>query len=270
MPRVLPSQVVAAIERMFPFAATQVDEERARVELGLGNSTQLAALVALIEQVPAELIMLDTNRYAEFTTAVAAIRNALQMWPARGDVFSLRNIPGFGNLNPVTLIRRSLEQCPDESPSPQVAGFEFIADADFRQNLRIDLSEAYRAYTDGSWKAATVLAGSVVEALLLWAIQQRLAEERTAAVDALLNAGTLRRNPGPNPERWVLHDYIEVALHLGWITAETASQCRLTKDFRDLVHPGRATRLGLACDMATALSALAGVEHTIRELAPVP
>lgn len=268
MPRVLPSQVVTVIDRMFPWAATQVDAQGSRINLGLGNSTQLAPIIALVELIPPELIILDSAHYAGFAAALAAIRNALQMWPARGDVFSLSNVPGFGELNPVTLVRRALAQCPDEAPSPQIAGLTFIADVDLRQNLRIDISEAYRAYADGSWKAATVLAGSVVEALLLWAIQQRSVAERTAAVSTLLRGGKLGRDPGTDPETWVLHDYIEVVHQLGRISAETASQSKLTKDFRNLIHPGRASRLGLTCDRGTALSALASVEHTIRELTP--
>lgn len=268
MPRVLPSQAVSVIGQMFPFAATQVDEEHARVELGMGHSSQLAAIVDLVEQIPAELILLDNVRYAEFTAGLAAIRNALKMWLARGDVFSLRNITGFGNLNPVTLLRRALVQCPDEAPAPQTAELAFILDAELRQALRIDISEAYRAYAEGSWKAATVLAGSVVEALLLWALQQRPAADVTTAVNALLAAGTLHRNPGLDLGRWDLHEYIEVSRQLGILTVETSAQCRLTKGYRNLIHPGRAARLGLACDRGTSLSALAGLEHTIRDLTP--
>jgi len=207
-------------------------------------------------------------RYAEFTAGLAAVRNALQIWPARGDVFSLRNVAGFGNLNPVTLVRRALARCPDEAPAPQAAELAFIMDVELRQALRIDISEAYRAYAEGSWKAATVVAGSVVEALLLWALRQRPSADVTTAVNALLVAGTLNQTPGPELEKWNLHEYIEVSHQLDIITVETAAQCRLTKDYRNLIHPGRAARLGLDCDRATSLSALAGLEHAIRDLTP--
>src|SRR6266581_2002962 len=40
----------------------------------------------------------------------------------------------------------------------------------------------------------------------------------------------------------------------------------LTRDFRNLVHPGRAIRLGRQCNRATALSALAGIEHVVNDL----
>jgi hypothetical protein len=266
MRRVVPSQVVAAIDQMFNWAETQVDHQSAAVSLGLNDSNRLTAIVDMVEQIPGELINLDGPSYARLTAALAAIRNTLRIWYAMGNVFALRNVEGFGELNPVALVRRALAQCPDEAPSPGTSELAFITDAGLRDSLRIDISEAYRAYTDGSWKAATVLAGSALEALLLWALQ-RNAGGATASAAALVTAGTIR-NPGPNLERWNLHDYIEVAKHLTIITDKTAAQDGLTKDFRNLIHPGVAARAGLLCDKATALSALAGLEHTIRELAP--
>jgi hypothetical protein len=56
---------------------------------------------------------------------------------------------------------------------------------DFRKNLRLDMSAANRALANSEWKAATVLAGSVVEALLLWAIQRRSSDEVGQAVERL-------------------------------------------------------------------------------------
>jgi hypothetical protein len=118
-----------------------------------------------------------------------------------------------------------------------------------------------------------VLAGSATEALLLWAIQE--AERNTAgsiagAVAALRSAGTFgQQQPSSNnPERWYFVELIEVAHQLGKIGADAAKQVRLCKDFRNLIHPGRAIRLGQICDRATALSALAGVELVVRDLKP--
>ena len=50
--------------------------------------------------------------------------------------------------------------------------------------------------------------------------------------------------------------------------AQLATQTRLAKDFRNLIHPGRAQRQGQTCDRATALSAVAAVEHIVRCLTP--
>jgi hypothetical protein len=64
--------------------------------------------------------------------------------------------------------------------------------------------------------------------------------------------GTLPQKPSSNPERWNLIELIEVALQLGLINSEAATQARLGKDFRNLIHPGRALRLGQVYDRATA------------------
>jgi hypothetical protein len=145
----------------------------------------------------------------------------------------------------------------------------FIKDTDLRESIRRDISAANQDMASGEWKGATVLAGSATEALLLWAVQE---EERrnggaiARAISGLTSAGTLPQKPNSNPERWNFIELIEVALHLGLLSSETATQGRLGKDFRNLIHPGRVLRLGQVCDRATALSALAAVEHVIRDL----
>ncbi len=76
-------------------------------------------------------------------------------------------------------------------------------------------------------------------------------------------------NPGSDLEGpgWHLHEYVEVAAHMGVIKPDTATLVRLAKDFRNLIHPGPAARLGQKCDRATALGALAAVEAVARDLA---
>jgi hypothetical protein len=77
--------------------------------------------------------------------ALNTLRGALAQWPARDD--SSNTVGGFCRLNAIHLLHNTLAQCPGDA-SPQ-------------------------ALANGAWKAATVLAGAVVEALLLWAIEQR-------------------------------------------------------------------------------------------------
>ena len=163
--------------------------------------------------------------------------------------------------------------CPDEAPSPQITALVFITDGALRESIRLDISAAHRNHGEGEWKGATVPAGSGAEALLLWALQgqeQKKSGTLAAAVAALLANKTLRHDPGPNPEGrdWSLHQYVEVAAHLRLIKDDTATLVRLTKDFRNLIHPGRAARAGQKCDRSTALGALAAVEAVARDLTP--
>jgi hypothetical protein len=50
------------------------------------------------------------------------------------------------------------------------------------------------------------------------------------------------------------------------IKADTRTQARLAKDYRNLIHPGRAARLTQKCDRGTALVTVAAVELVIRDL----
>jgi hypothetical protein len=122
----------------------------------------------------------------------------------------------------------------------------------------------------GEWKGATVLAGAAVEALLLWALQQRVKKDAGAIVVAVaaLRPKPLSKDPGPALEGpgWHLHEYVEVAAHLRLIRPETAILVRLTKDFRNLIHPGRAQRLGQRCNRSTALTAVAAIDAVAADL----
>lgn len=166
-----------------------------------------------------------------------------------------------------------LSKCPDQFPSPETTELSFMEPDDFRKNLRLDMSAANRALANSEWKAATVLAGSVVEALLLWAIQRRSSDEVGQAVERLRQRDEphtgkkiVGRKPDHDLTKWDLHEYVEVAAELRVITVETAAQIRLAKDFRNLIHPGRALRLARTCDRGTALSAVAAIEHVVRDL----
>jgi hypothetical protein len=75
-----------------------------------------------------------------------------------------------------------------------------------------------------------------------------------------------RKLDNANLQKWNLADYIDVAETLGLLKENTFAQCRLAKDFRNLIHPGRAERLGQPCNRGTALSAIAAIEHVVTDL----
>lgn len=205
MPRVVPSQVVELIDSMFPWAAHERQEYLPQT-LGIRDAAKLAALVSIVEEVPSNLITLDAAHYTNLVCSVAAIKNALNLWPHQGGSYVFDRVPGLSDLNPVTLIRQALSLCPDEYPSPATAELTFVEEAELRTNLRTDISVANEALSNGQWKAATVLAGAALEALLLWALDKH--PERSKAVEALLASNALAEKPNSDPKRWSLHDYI--------------------------------------------------------------
>jgi hypothetical protein len=266
MPRVLPSDVVRAADQMFNEMATNPN---AFPHVTAAEVPSLVALVKLVESVPNELIVVEPRQYAGLMASIAYLQ-------AMSDVFQSKGVPsalpprvrGFKE-NPVALIRAAMAACPDEAPSLRTAALPFIADPALRESIRLDISAANQDLANGEWKGATVLAGSAVETLLLWALQRHETQRQgalAAAGAALVAEHRLDHPPHTNREKWVLHEYIEVAAHLEIIAQETAAQARLVKDFRNLIHPGRAARLGQKCDRGTAFAAVAAVEFVVRDL----
>jgi hypothetical protein len=95
------------------------------------------------------------------------------------------------------------------------------------------------ALQHGEWKAATVLAGSVVEALLLWATSQR---GSTAFEECFRKSFPSEKRIDPkHPQEWHLHHLIDVAKSLKIVGDRTAEAATLAKDFRNL-HSSRPDR----------------------------
>jgi hypothetical protein len=273
MPRVVPSQVVALITQMFGFLDTH-DGRHNEFPLDLHSLDRVAALVDVVDQIPPHLITVEGELYAGYVAGLAALRANIPAWQAGSRIHSVSVISGFGNgtIHATGLIRRALAQCPDEAPSPTTTALAFITDAALRDSIRSDISAAHNDLRQGEWKGATVLAGSAVEALLLWAIQRHETQNpgsRAPAIAALrVGNNPLTREPAANIENWDLHEFTEVAARLGLITADTATQVRLARRFRNLIHPGLAQRTAQKCDIATAHGAIAAVEAVARDLTP--
>jgi hypothetical protein len=263
MPKIVPSQVVDLIDQTFPAARDQPDNQQKRFSIDKTYSVTLAGIIALVDQIPAELLFFTRDKLAIYTCSVAAIKLALEEWKTRN--YGLERIPGYGNKNPVSLLRETLSECPDEILIQDQERLDFIEDSDLRKNLSEDIGFINNALVNGEWKATTVLAGATIEALLLWSLKRHDIVDINQKVQQLLQSKQLQNNPGSNLEDWSLHPLIEVALKLGLIHKDTARQSKLAKDFRNLIHPGREKRLQQSCNRGTALSAVAAIEFIIND-----
>lgn len=268
MARVVPSQVVELLDLVFPWAATQKPDETMRIRPE--HDGNLAGLVAMVSAIPEDLITLPPNDASKFNLALWTIRAQLDSWRAHGKTGSLERITGVDKRNPVTVLRECLAKCPDEPIASTSNELSFVKDNDLRMSLLADLSAVSRALNNGEWKAATVLSGSLLEALLLWAVSKVKSNDATAfnaAVSRATARGLNNKKPPNDLDQWVLHHLIEVTFDIGIIATETATQARLAKDFRNLIHPGRSTRLATSCSIGTAMAARAAVEFTTLDLA---
>jgi hypothetical protein len=265
MPHVVPSQVIALIDRIFPGLAG-IDAKNHNLRLDASQSVKISVIVDAVEEIPSELITLEGDDYAAFAASLKTLKHALDMWPSPGNTFSVNDTPGFSNSSPIILLRDSLAKCADDAPVKGTSELTFIGDAVFRDSLRLDISTSHTALINGEWKPATVIAGSVVEALLLWALQQKSQVDIDNAINNLISHGGLRNRPRNDLLEWNLSQFIEIARELNVISESTAQQCRIAKDFRNLIHPGRSERLGVRCSRGTAHSAIAAMEQVIEEL----
>jgi hypothetical protein len=262
MPRVVPSEVVRVIERFYPWVK---QDDKPPEKLGNLHIGRITAIVALCDRLPIELLTLQTRSYADFIADVEILRSRVPYWNQRGSS-SETFTP-----EPVRKIHRALKQCPDDAPTASTQSLQFVADEPMRAALRTDMHHAERALRNHEWKAATVLAGSVIEALLMWRLGTLPSADLEAAAAKVRATGKACGWKTIKPlNDWHLPDYIEVAAIVPEtnpvIVADTADLLRVVKHFRNLIHPGRAERLAQTCDKRTAYAAVAGMEGVVIDL----
>ncbi|KXV75759.1 hypothetical protein [Acetobacter cerevisiae] len=249
MPCVVPSQVVAFINNS---SAKHIDIKSKRYHKEQKEAVELGTISSLLSQIPPELISIGQTDYCRLVSSDTAIKNYLER--LNNGVLERLEYPAIDGINCAVVILEILKKCPDATPVPSTTELTFIDDELLASSIRLDLSSAASALHNAEWKASTVLAGSVCEALLLWAILRAP------------GLADLPGKPSHKPVDWKTEQYADVALSLGLITNGTRKIFDQAKKFRHLIHPGRAYRQNETCDRATALTALSAAECIIRDL----
>ena len=260
---VLPSQVVAFIDAAIP-DAPRIQAEGAALSIDYSENAFLRALSELIERMD-EILLPTGEGYVTYVAAVSSIDAILNEWQSRDVTRPLKRVPGT-NENPVITMRRLLERCPDQRIPEKIAGFEFIEDDQYRQQLRMEMLSVEALLRDNQWKAVMVMASSLMEAIFCECLINVPAAALEPAVQAAIDKGAVRKNTKGSPENWNLPTYVQVSRQAGLITERTKQQALLAGDFRNLVHPGKTRREAVTCNRATALSVVAGLEHVISDI----
>lgn len=104
--------------------------------------------------------------------------------------------------------------------------FDFISHVAFRRSLETDYADLLQCYKTSAWKSVLVLAGSIVEALL---------------VDYLV--ATHAKRGGKDPLRMDLAEAVALCKSEEILTERTADLCSVVRSYRNLIHPGRTVRL---------------------------
>jgi hypothetical protein len=127
MAHVMPSQVIEAIDDLFPHARLGHT-----TTLGPGTAPQLLCVLNLLKEVPAELVILPPADYAQLVLAKSTIEETVAVWRSRGNVGDMAHLKGS---DAATVIRRALVKCPDEYPPVATTELLFINDAELRDNI---------------------------------------------------------------------------------------------------------------------------------------
>jgi hypothetical protein len=241
MLRIVPSQVVAAIDSLFGPSRNELDVEM----IGFAQRDNVRTLLSLLRQVPDELVTVPFADYTEYLQCQSCLTSALSIWDVGGQGPPVKNASGK---DPVERIRRILAVCPDESPPPY-PDLGFIPDDAARANVQQDIRAAWIDFRSQEWKGATVFATVALEALLFWALKGHADVRQPEQLD-----------------RQYLKDYINQAEQLCVMTKETADQARLATDARNLIHAGKEARTRRTCTKATALTSLAALEAVLDAL----
>ncbi|GLH28821.1 hypothetical protein WSS15_14710 [Acetobacter pasteurianus] len=215
----------------------------------------LSGLLRLIGEIPNEYFTISGQDYTNLILSIECIDSGIKRWYTDG---SVQNLFPHNEQSLIELIYGALKKCPDMLPVPSTTELPFIDDENMRTNIRIDLSSATRSLHNGEWKAATVLAGSVCEALLFWAIPK--------AKD--YNPANIKNSQGKNRrlDQLDLGAFINYGVDLKIITTGTRDIAQRARNYRNLIHPGRAQRAEQECDRSSAMTALAAAECIIKNL----
>src|SRR5437879_1304684 len=109
MPRVVPSQITEIIDQF------KLDIHRT---IGRDNTAHLTGLLAPVEQLPSDLLILSASDYSLYVVAVEELKSTLAKWVNGIDKgYGLSPRTEFEGVNAVGLIRRVLALCPDQSPA---------------------------------------------------------------------------------------------------------------------------------------------------------
>lgn len=160
MAGVLPSFVVSAIRRAFKW----VDKD-SREPLRYKHANNLSGIMAMVDAVPANLLRLEGEPLALFVESRGNIESFLRDCNMNGEAAKTIHRKHLVN------VLLGLEACPDNAVADSVAGLAFVTDVAYRAMLRTDIASVETSLLEADWKPATVMAGSVAEALLLWAVE---------------------------------------------------------------------------------------------------
>lgn len=130
-----------------------------------------------------------------------------------------------------------------------MATFDFIASEDFRASLDKDANELIACMKAGAWKAAHILAGSIIQATLI----DYLSSSGKAEEDELLKLS--------------FAELVDLSRDQHVLSSRTVDLSGFIRSYLHLIHPSRGIRLQEVADENSARIAQALVEIIVNEIA---
>lgn len=272
MPRITPALIADFIEASFP----ELRDRGAMGTVDQGSLQTIGILVAMLDRLDEGILSgLAVQQYRETVISTEYLRTTVNRWqfpppPGRGP-YTVGPYQPLGNRHPIIVLRDVMREAPDEPIAVALPRLAFLQDPPLQESIATDIASAEAAVADGRYKNACVMSGAAIEALLLWAVQRRTQADHQAAF-ARVQARRIQENRQglallhPDPRKWTLEQYIEVARDLPVLSAAAASASMLAKDFRNLIHPGRVERLQQKASRGSATQGLAAVTLTVEDL----
>jgi len=222
-----------------------------------GHLQEVAGLLEILSTVdPGHLFEhLTPHEGLQWVQSLAAIRSVVRSWEGGGEPVEL-------HAETVFRCYSLLQKCPDRTIPPAAPRLEFVTDTALRRSVARDIDSLEALLQGEQWKAVTVVAGSVVEALLLARLLDAHNVAEAKAHEAA-QAEAQKWNADEPMTGWSLSKMISVAEGIGLIDEDVATVCQGTRHFRNVIHPGK-ERAATPCDRATAFAAVAALESLIR------
>jgi hypothetical protein len=242
--RVLPSQVVQAIEGLIGAQPTDLYSRR----ITHNFLAEVNSILSLLNDVPTELIDLPFIDYVELTRCRAIMAASAAHW-GLGGIAPVRDVNGK---DAIERVRRLMQQCQDQLPPPEPE-LPFVDDVGSRVGIQSQIHTAWVNFSAQNWLGATTFAGAALEAILLWSLEKSNTKPENTKHGRPINE--LR-----------LAELIDEATKLKLVSKDTSTIAHSAKDARNLIHPGKVARSGVACTKASALTALAGLYRTIEDI----
>jgi hypothetical protein len=126
---------------------------------------------------------------------------------------------------------------------------QVVSDPALAKVIQQRLDEARLCHDGGAYIATIIMLGSLLEGVLLSAVEERLA------------------SPPRSLDRMGLHELIELAHRHGWIQVDVKMGSELIRSYRNLVHPRAQVRMGAPPDADTVDICWPVVNATLNDLA---